>query len=92
MIDWSLEISEIAAAIREPVASVAMNESMRAPTTTMALSSPIRKPARTVRRIAGTTPTPSLTNSQATMMLHKPIALPTERSKIRAESGHDEAR
>jgi crotonobetainyl-CoA:carnitine CoA-transferase CaiB-like acyl-CoA transferase len=64
-----------------------MKESIPPPITTVALMRPMTMPARIVRTIARTMGTPWLTSSHATMTLRNPMALPTQRSNTRADSG-----
>ena len=85
-IDTSLVTSVISAEIREPVASVPMNESIFITTTTVALIKPIRSPAARPRNTAGTHGTvPAM--KCAVITPDSVIVYANERSNTRAASG-----
>ena len=77
----------ISAAISDPVASVAMNESIRMTTTTTALITPTPRPTASASAIAGTSGTPSLAIRCATTTPVSVMTPANDRSKTRAASG-----
>jgi hypothetical protein len=86
LIGVSLVTSVISAWIREPVARVAMNESIFISTTTVPLIRPTTRPIRIPRPIAGTSGTPS-TTKWATATPQSVMLSANDRSKTRAASG-----
>ena len=86
LIGVSLVTSVISAWIRDPVARVAMNESIFMPTTTVALIRPTARPISTPRPTAGMSGTPS-TTKWATATPHRVMLRAKDRSKTRAASG-----
>jgi hypothetical protein len=77
----------ISAAINDPVASVAMNESIFMTTTTTALITPTPMPTASAMPIAGMSGTPSLAIRWATTTPVSVMTPANERSNTRAESG-----
>ena len=87
MIGTSFVTIVMSAAISEPVASVAMNESIRMTTTTTALITPTPRPTASASAIAGTSGTPSFAIRCATATPVSVMTPAKERSKTRAASG-----
>jgi hypothetical protein len=86
VIGISFVSSEMKAWIRDPVASVAMNESTPMPTTTMALTMPTTSAAPIASAMAGATGTPcaiAYVEMTAPSVATKPI----DRSNVRVQSG-----
>ncbi len=86
LIGVSLVTSVISAWISEPVASVAMNESIFMPTTTVALIRPTTTPISTPSATDATSGTPT-TTKWATATPHSVMLRAKDRSKTLAASG-----
>ena len=86
LIGVSLVTNVISAWMREPVARVAMNESIFIPTTAVALIRPTARPIRTPSPTAGRSGTPS-TTKWATATPQRVMLRANERSKTRVASG-----